>query len=377
MKPFLIKNIIKNLTRLKLLEYKKVPNKTIYSIILNLSTAFKFSSEKLKKIKFNQILLNDHRTIDMHAQNDFVIYRNKQETVILAYRGQNKNLIIFDVLKKEKIADLKDFSNNNDIREFYHFNHTKNEVDFLLVSDSFGNLYIFKCDNGFEVIETFNFRSKNGNRGRTTVQLIDDKFILFVLSDDKLDFYDFDNFTHINSFYIRQDSISTVFSVERFSKVDKYFIIYENGSELISADIHNIEHTISYNNSEDKAINFVLCYSAKIINSDLTSYLIALYDDYFNTDESTIYIWNLLTGNLLKRVIITKSLGGLCIWNERYLLTCDRYGHFYKIDYQTGTIIERVKSNKAAVCAINKFIHPTYGNSLLILSAINTIELWS
>ena len=254
------------------------------------------------------------------------------------------------------------------ISELDHYLDTKNIRD-LVLSRSLHDLKIWNV-NDFECILVIKRESKISLHFALFLNINQQCFIVegFSFSFKNISM----NLNNLKGVNIR--TINNILKIVNFicSYYDKK---YTKKNYIISCG-HN--QLISYDFEKNSIYNNYLKYK-----DDYTyNHLVILDNDkiiklFGSTNKGIINIWDFNSGKLLDTIkILDYSIINMCLWNYNYLFISCKFKAFKLIELSTKTIVKTFneKGNDAGI--IKKFIHPEYGESLIILQYQGKINLW-
>ena len=361
-KPKIDRNENKNIKKNTIIE---IDNKNINNYTTNPSDL----NESIDLVEDSYIFdyLNNNDTFDLFESIDNIFY--------LVYSNNKKSIISFNIIENKKINEIKN-AHDSFITHFRHCFDQANHRDLILsISSRDRNIKIWNI-NKIECILNLNniydtgyiysacFLNYNGETFIITSnykygsQDDDDYIKVFNLKGDKI--------KDIN------DSKESIFFIDTYydDKNDNFFIIITT-NKYIKTYIYNInvlyhkyyKNIISkYKDSEYKYVlinNFTK--TLKIIES---------------TNNGNIRIWDFHSGRLLKNIKVSAlKINGICLWNNEYLLACTDYFaiKIIKLKYNNYNYLF---TQLNTLRTIKKFIHPKYGECLIVQGVDNHIRLY-
>ena len=152
----------------------------------------------------------------------------------------------------------------------------------------------------------------------------------------------------------------------------KNFIIASNIGYIKSYDYNEnkIYHKYIEIKSDITIIN--VGHPAIIINgkNKIVKLIESCWDGY-------IRVWNFHTGKLLKKIyIINKRLGGICLFDKKYLFVGGDDNSIKLIDLKKELVIKELKCTYDYY-TLKKLYCPKYGECLLSLGFAGNIKLWT
>jgi hypothetical protein len=93
--------------------------------------------------------------------------------------------------------------------------------------------------------------------------------------------------------------------------------------------------------------------------------------------NGNVRVWDFHNASLLKTISTSGiNLRGICIWNEQYLFSSGSDYNVKLYDLKKGTFVNSFKSHTSTVCAVQKTVHPKYGECLISHALDGKLKLW-
>ena len=91
-----------------------------------------------------------------------------------------------------------------------------------------------------------------------------------------------------------------------------------------------------------------------------------------------IRTWNFHTGTPILCIMTGSviNLRGICIWNEQYLFSTGSDSQVKLYDLKKGIYVKGFLGHTTTVCAVDKIVHPKYGECLISHALDGKLKLW-
>ena len=336
------------------------------------------SSIETFNIEFKEDIINDIYCLQ-DKDNVFSVFYSVHEILSLVYSTIDYSIILFDVINKIKIVEIKN-AHNAYIIEFRHFldkSDKCNKRD-LILSSSFEDRNIKVWDfNNMECI--FNIIPYSKGIINSSCFLYDNNTNEILIITSNLNNTNSLIKDSIKVFNLEEkeikeikDSEKEVLFLESFydNKYNKNYIISANKSLAISYDY---EENIVYQHYMDK--NSVYDCSSIIIYDDNTNNRVNLI---YSTGDGFIKIWDFHLGELLNIIKINEGyIFSICLFDDKYLFSGGKYykNEIIKKEDEKSNI-KIIHLNGETTCKLIE--HKIYGNCLITksLESDGPLKLW-
>jgi hypothetical protein len=293
------------------------------------------------------------------SDNTFTVFKSIHDYFLLIYSTKNKSIISYDLIKQQKIIEIKN-SHADFITNFRHFFDKKNIRDIIMsISCSDRNIKLWNTDNWECILDLKNIYNEGFIYSST------------FLDDNNNNYLITSNYNHYNTpGYIKVYDFKgklikeIISSNENTSYIDTYYdknfsdnhyILTGNSNRVVvyifETNILFKEYKDNYNNNHLSIIIYK--------SNDILKLIESCYD-------GKIRIWNFYTAQLLIKIQISNNwLYGICIWNESYLLVGCSDKAIKLIEINDGFIAKNMKGHFNSVLTIKKIKHPKYGDCIL------------
>ena len=348
----------------------------------------KINNDKIKDIKNNTYpnnfkYLEDLVTDDFDNKCEFIIFKSINDILFLAYIKDNNSIILYDIIDKKKINEIKNIHNGK-IQCFNYSFDSQNKRD-LILSSSLNDIKIWDINNLECLLNLKDFLDIDEDDEYYEEFKCD---IFFINYNNKIYFLIYYYFYYnnlivydlkgkkikninINNLKFRIDYIETYYD----NKKNKFYLIVSSYPYIKSYDCNDNKEYHKYYEGDN--------FYKLIINKEDKEIIKLIGIKCRNNGD--IIIWNFNSGEKLNIINIRERISLNCLWNNRYLLvgcepndnweTCDN--KICVIDLKDGKIIkDLITYKKFYINYIIKLIHPKYGECLLSRGYDNIIKLW-
>ena len=343
------------------------------------------SSIELFNIEYKEDIVNDIYCLQ-DKDNVFCVFYSVHEILCLAYSTIDYSIILFDVINKIKIVEIKN-AHNAYIIEFRHFldkNDKYNNRD-LILSCSYEDRNIKIWDfNHVECI--FNIIPYSKGIINSSCFLYDNKTNEILIITSNL------NNTHsmikdsIKVFNLQEkeikeikDSENEVIFIVSFydDKYNKNYIISANKSLVISYDYEENKVYQRYiNNNSVYDCTSIIIYNVN--NNNISNNINNKVNLMCSTGDGFIKIWDFHLSELLNIIKINEGyIFSICLLKDKYLFSGGKY-------YKNEIIKKEDEKSNFKIIHLNgettcKLIeHKIYGNCLITksLNSDGPLKLW-
>ena len=372
-----MKKRIKVLGKSKIIENKSAKNNKIKNNI-NDHLNKKFKSNKIKNklnltnFRFKKHLIDDVAMIS-GSDNKFCIFKSIDDIICILYQNFKYSIILYNYIDNKKIVEIKN-SFDFDIYSFKYFFDKINHRD-LIAFYSESNLQVWDMNYLKILIDGINIK-KNYEISSTCFLEEDNKIYIaicsnkFVQQNDKIKIYD------IKGNFIKElnNSDDCIICSETYfdNNLSKNYIVTGNYGYSKSYDFKENKLYHIYKDGENNISLFNKGRPTIIINgkNEIVNLIESSWDGY-------IRVWNFHSGLLLKKLfLINGRLGGICLWNSKYIFVGCENKTIKLIDLRNNLVIKELESKDDYFC-LKIFFFPKYGKSLLSLGFGCKIKLWS
>jgi WD40 repeat protein len=93
--------------------------------------------------------------------------------------------------------------------------------------------------------------------------------------------------------------------------------------------------------------------------------------------NGNVRIWDFYQGTLLKTIASSGiNLRGICLWNDQFLFASGSDYNVKLYDLKAGTYLKKYDGHTSTCCAVEKIVHPKYGESLISYASDGKLILW-
>jgi WD40 repeat protein len=302
-----------------------------------------------------------------YLDNTFTVFNSVNNILYLVYATKDKSIISYNLIEDKKIIEIKN-AHKELVVNFRYYCDKEHKRD-LIISISYDNNIKLWNVNQWECLCDFSDINKSGYS--LSACFLKDKDEYYIITSSYSDNTELLKVYNLNGQKIKNidnagdetSFIDTYFD----NKLSKYYIITGNIGYVASYDYN--ENKLYHKYGEDDMED----HCSVIVNEK--EEIIKLIE---SCGDGNIRIWNFHTGELVKKIMVTKKrLFGLCLWNEEYLFIGCEDKTIKLIELKTGDVINNLIGNNKIVLTIKKLFHPKFGKCLLSQgNKDNQIKLW-
>ena len=355
---FIINLFKKNLVLInEIIEYDSIILEFEFNKYKKFEISLTSNFKEVKNLSMSN-LINDSY-INIRLDNTFSIFKSINNLLYLIYSNRNKSIICYDLIKFQKINEIKN-AHSEYITNFRHYFDKQNKRDLVMsISAINNNLKIWNAKN-WDCILNIN---KVNNKGLLySACFLNYKKYIYIITSN----FNKKNAEPIKIFDLNGQKIEEINS---FDNITLFIDVYYN-------DILNKQYIITGNKGYSKSY----IYNTKElyhIYSDCRAYLCDHYSVIINNngqirrliDSCSYYeyirIWGFNSGLLLNKIKINDYYGtfGICLWNNNYIFTVSKNGIHFIFNENNNSYLN--KSWLKSFTTIKKFIHPQFGECLI------------
>ena len=344
-----INNLTKEINDINKINLENNNNKKLYK---NYNLDFKSNPLNLK---FSKLIITDS-SAKLSLDNIFTIFKSINNLLLVVYMFQNTSIISYDLINNKKLTQIKD-AHKKYITNIKHYSEKKNKRDLILsISNEEWDIKLWNANN-WECIHHYTYNYSNINKKRLIcASCLNDNDNTYIISNNDisvaLQVYDFNG--NIIKTIIDNDKITTFIDTYFDKKLLELFIIA--GKMGLSQSYNYNKNTIYHQYSTNDHSN------RKSVVVTENSNIIKLID----CGNTGIRIWDFHLGLLIHNIKMAKNkLCGLCLWNNNYVLTGSDFRRLVVISLKDFKY-QFLYGNEERILCIKKFIHPIYGECLII-----------
>ena len=305
--------------------------------------------------------------------------------IFLIYGNNEKSIISYNLINKEKINEIKNAHQNNISNIRHHLDKFNKRDLFLSISSKDYNVKVwnvtnFQCLLNLNNIDTF-YSNKHGYI--YSACFLANKNQNYIITSDCSPFLDSPKSGPIKIFDLNGNLIKEIKGSNDYNTlfIDTYFDEKKSNNYIISGNCgfiesydynndkiyHKYTHFNGSNNKNPFGLNTIYCYESIIIttlddinNEKTILKLIASCSDGF------IKIWNFHSGEILKVIkVFGVFLHSICLINNNYLAVGCGDKSIKIVDIKKGKVIKVLIGDATDINCIKSINHPNFGICLL------------
>ena len=303
----------------------------------------------------------------------FIVFNSVNNILYLVYTNQNNSIIFFNLIKEQKICEIKN-CHLNYINIFKHYFDKQNKKDILMsVCCEQNNIKLWDV-NKCEYI--LNLKNINLNGQLKAACFLEDEKLCYnyIVTSN---FNPFDITSPIKIFDLHGNNITEIDN----SNEDVYYMITYYDEEYCNNYIitGNSGCVISYDFKKRKLYHKYEDNNNKI-HRNLTINRYGKKRNLIDScDDGYLRIWDFHSANLLDKIKISEGrLYGICLWNYKYLFVGVNDRYIKLIDLKNKKIFKISNVFITNISSFQKIKHPLYGECLITQGWFqNQIKMWT
>jgi hypothetical protein len=297
--------------------------------------------------------------------NVFCAFKTIKGDHFVAWGTPTFNVIVYD-LKTETIFKTY-VAHTSTIFSCRHYLDKINKQDLLITSSYDRSVKVWNITNNFVNLLTI-ATAHNGYYIYSVCILSDEvehkNYVITSAPNEYSKIWDFSG-KFIREFGVSNEStyfINTWYNV----KQKKYYIINAN-----SVDVKVYDFKTGLLFKAYKITPNTWHMSAMINEVDNVTQLIE------SDGNGNVRIWDFYQGTLLKTIASSGiNLRGICLWNDQYLFAAGSDYNVKLYDLKAGAYLKKYDGHTSTCCAVEKIVHPKYGECLISHALDGKLKLW-
>ena len=352
---------LEELERIKLIKYGEKKGEAKKEEEINIT------DDETMNLKFKKDLATNAPT-NSNGMQMFSVFKSLKGESILAWATKSKTIELYDLEKEVPIKTIKNPHTDN-IYSCGHFVDTKTNSDLLITSSYDKSIKVWNIDNTDTPIVSIEEAHSNGYIFTPCIlshPKLKENYIISAADDEMIKVFDFNGkFTDKK---LRFDGYINLLTTYYDKKEEKFYIIDANSRNV---EVFNFEDLSTYK-----------YYKLKI---DCTHSYVVIYEDEVNNKtklidsnmKGFIHIWDFHTTECLKTIAIASFVNGICLWDERYLISTGKDKEIKVIDLQEGKVIRKLTGHQRETLSVHKIQLAKYGDCIISNGKDGILKLWA
>ena len=296
--------------------------------------------------------------------NVFCAFKSLKGDFYVAWGTPTNNISVYD-LRLEQI--IKTFpAHTSTIFSCRHYVDKKDKQDLLISSSYDRSVKVWNVKDWSNLI---NIQTAHSGYYIYSVCILSDElehknYVITCAPNEVTKIWDF------SGKYLRDFGVSTesTYFINTWldSKNKKYYVINANSSDV---KVYHFSTGLLYKSYKSSPFTW---HMSAIINE---------VDNQVNLIESdgngNVRIWDFYQGTLLKTIASSGiNLRGICLWNDQFLFAAGSDYNVKLYDLKNGTYLKKYDGHTSTCCAVEKIVHPKYGECLISHALDGKLKLW-
>jgi WD40 repeat protein len=337
------------------------------NIVVYKSTSQKFNSDPTNLILKNDICETAHKSNSIDSV--FTSFKSLKSEYFVVWGTPSYNVEVYD-LKLEKIVKTISAAHTSTIFSCRHYLDKKSKSDLVVTSSYDRSVKVWSAKDW---TCTVNIQNAHTGYYIYSVCILSDEienknFIISAAPNEYTKIWDFTG-KYLREFGVSNESTYFISSWYD-SKNKKYYMINANS---VDVKVYEFKSGLLFKSFKGTPQTW---HMSAIINE--TSSITQLIESDGN---GNVRIWDFYLGTMIKLIAPGTSSGvnlrGICLWNDNYLFAAGSDYNVRLYDIKNGTFLKSFTSHTSTVCALDKIVHPKYGDCLISHGLDGKLKLWT
>ncbi len=348
-------------------EESKKENKVVQGGQIEIDDTEPDVNDERINLKFKKDITTDAPTYSGSSQM-FCVFKSLKGEPILSWVTKKNTIELYDLEKEEHIKTIKD-AHTNDIQCCRHFIDTKSNSDLLITASYDKSLKIWnveKMDSPMLTIENAHFNGFIFTPCILSHEKLKENYVISGADDVGIKIFDFNGKFLGKQIYLEEyvNFLDTYYDKNK----DKFYIINGNSNNLKVYYFDDCKVYQTYRQDSNSAHAQILIHENKnnnqvqLIDADMKGF---------------IKIWDFHTAECLKTIMLKTIVNGICLWDEKYLLTTGRDRQIKVVDIKRSKIIKSLGEHNKESLAVQKVSTAKHGDCIITHGKDGVLKLWS
>jgi WD40 repeat protein len=349
--------------QLEEIEKSFIPQKE--NIIIAKTTINKYTSDPNKLVYKSDICETAHKSNSIDSV--FCTFKSLKGECFVVWGTPTFSIEVYD-LKTMSIAKTISGAHTSTIFSCRHYVDKKAKRDLIISSSYDKSVKVWSMKDNWSNI--LNIQSAHTGYYIYSVCVLSDEYenknyVISAAPNEFTKVWDF-NGKFLRDFGVNSESTYFI-NCWLDQKTKKYYILNANSHDIKAYDFKTGLLYKSYKGTPQT------WHMSAFINEVNNNYQLIESDGNGN-----IRIWDFHLGTLLKTISSSGiNLRGVCLWNDQYLFSAGSDYHVKLYDIKSGTFIKSLNGHTSTVCAVEKIVHPKFGECLISHALDGKLKLWT
>jgi WD40 repeat protein len=358
-----LKEIEENFNKqLEDIEKTLIPNKE--NIVIAKSSINKFTSDPNKLAFKMDICESAHKSNSIDSV--FCAFKSLKGDLYVVWGTPTFSVEVYD-LKSQSIAKTITAAHTSTIFSCRHYVDKKLKRDLVITSSYDKSVKVWSVKDNWSNILTI--PSAHSGYYIYSVCVLSDEyenknFIISAAPNEFTKVWDF-NGKFLRDFGVNSESTYFI-NCWLDQKTKKYYILNANSHDV---KVYDFKTGLLFKSYKGTPQTWHMSAMVNEINNN--------YQLIESDGNGNIRIWDFYQGTLLKTISSSGiNLRGISLWNDQYIFSAGSDYMVKLYDLKSGTFIKSLSGHTSTVCALDKIVHPKYGECLISHGLDGKLKLW-
>jgi WD40 repeat protein len=351
--------------RLEEIEKVLIPPKE--NVVIIKSGAMKFSNDPINLVFRLDICDTAHKSNSIDSV--FSAFKSLKGEMYVVWGTPSYTIEVYD-LKLEKIIKTLFGAHTSTIFSCRHYLDKKNKSDLVISSSYDRSVKLWSVKENWANILTIP-TAHSGYYIYSVCVLSDEielkNYIISAAPNEYMKIWDFTG-KCLKDFGVSNESTYFINSWYD-TKNKKYYILNANS---VDVKVYDFKTALLYKSYKGNPQTW---HMSAIVNE------VGNNTNLIESDgNGNVRIWNFHTGLLIMMISSGSSginLRGICLWNDNFLFASGSDNNVRLYDIRKGIYLKAFPGHTTTVCALDKIIHPKYGECLISHALDGKLKIWS
>jgi hypothetical protein len=296
--------------------------------------------------------------------NVFCAFKTLKGDYYVVWGTPTYNIIVYDLRLETQIKSF--IAHTSTIFSCRHYVDKKDKQDLLISSSYDRSVKVWNVKDWSNII---NIQTAHNGYYIYSVCILSDElehknYIISAAPNEYTKIWDF------SSKFIREFGVSneSTYFINTWldSKNKKYYVINANS---VDVKVYHFNTGLLYRSFKGTPNTWHM--SALVNEIDNLTQLIE------SDGNGNVRIWDFYQGTLLKTIASSGiNLRGVCLWNDQYLFASGSDYNVKLYDLKNGIYLKKYDGHTSTCCAVEKIVHPKYGECLISHALDGKLKLW-
>ena len=316
----------------------------------------------------NDLIFKSDITDQAHKSNSidnvFCAFKTLKGDYYVVWGTPTYNIVVYDLRLETQIKSI--VAHTSTIFSCRHYVDKKDKQDLVISSSYDRSVKVWNVKDWSNII---NIQTAHNGYYIYSVCILSDEFehknyIISAAPNEYTKIWDFSG-KFVREFGVSNESTYFI-NVWLDSKNKKYYILNANS---VDVKVYHFNTGLLYRSFKGTPNTWHM--SALVNEVDNLTQLIE------SDGNGNVRIWDFYQGTLIKTIASSGiNLRGICLWNDQYLFASGSDYNVKLYDLKSGTYLKKYDGHTSTCCALDKIVHPKYGECLISHALDGKLKLW-